>query len=131
MPGNGANPVVKVPEFWRKDLPNGAKIIGTQNTEIPTVTISITIPGGHLLQANDLSKVGLAAYFADMMREDTKNYTAEQLAVELQKLGSFGECSEQYRWHYLLVTVVKEKPGCNAGPAAGAHVQSQVYRSSL
>jgi len=88
VPGNGPNPVVKVPAFWRKDLPNGAKVIGTQNTEIPTVTLSITIPGGHLLQANNLSKVGLAAYFADMMGEDTKNYTAEQLTMELQKLGS-------------------------------------------
>ncbi|HLG39927.1 MAG TPA: pitrilysin family protein, partial [Chitinophagaceae bacterium] len=53
-PGNGPNPVVKVPSFWRKDLPNGIKMIGTENREIPTVTISITIPGGHLLQANNL-----------------------------------------------------------------------------
>ncbi len=88
IPGNGPSPLVKVPEFWRKDLPNGAKVIGTQNNEIPTVTLSISIPGGHLLQASDLSKVGLAAYFADMMGEDTKNYTAEQLTMELQKLGS-------------------------------------------
>ena len=88
MPGNGPAPVVKVPKFWRKDLPNGAKVIGTENTEIPTVTLSITIPGGHLLQANDLSKVGLASYFSDMMMEDTKNYTAEQFGIELQKLGS-------------------------------------------
>ncbi len=88
IPGNGPNPTVKVPQFWRKDLPNGARVIGTENTEIPTVTLSITIPGGHLLQAADLSKVGLASYFADMMEEDTKNYTAEQLSVELQKLGS-------------------------------------------
>ena len=88
MPGSGPNPVVKVPKFWRKDLPNGAKIIGTENTEIPTVTLSITIPGGHLLQANDLSKAGLASMFAAMMNEDTKNYTAEQITIELQKLGS-------------------------------------------
>lgn len=88
MPGNGANPVIKVPAFWRKDLPNGAKVIGTENNEIPTVTLSITIPGGHLLQASDLSKVGLASYFSDMMMEDTKNYTSEQFGVELQKLGS-------------------------------------------
>ncbi|MBL7730939.1 MAG: insulinase family protein, partial [Chitinophagaceae bacterium] len=32
--------------------------------------------------------VGLASFFASMMNEDTKNYTAEQMAVELQKLGS-------------------------------------------
>ena len=88
MPGTGPNPTVKVPKFWKKDLPNGAKVIGTENTEIPTVTFSLTVPGGHLASANDLSKAGLASFFTDMMMEDTKNYTAEQLAVELQKLGS-------------------------------------------
>jgi zinc protease len=88
MPGQGANPTVKVPAFWKKDLAGGIKIIGTENTEIPTVTITITIPGGHLLQANDLSKAGLASLFSDMMSEDTKNYSAEKLSVELQKLGS-------------------------------------------
>lgn len=88
IPGNGPNPSVKVPKFWRKDLPNGIRMIGTESTEVPTVTITITIPGGHILQANDTSKIGLASMFASMMNEDTKNYTAEQMAVELQKLGS-------------------------------------------
>jgi len=88
VPGSGSNPVVKVPKFWRKDLPNGAKVIGTESNETPTVTLSITIPGGHLLQANDTAKLGLAGFFAGMMNEDTKNYSAEQLTIELQKLGS-------------------------------------------
>ncbi len=87
-PGNGANPVVKVPAVWKKDLPYGVKMIGTETTEIPTVTLTITIPGGHILQAADTSKTGLASMFSSMMNEDTKNYTAEQMAVELQKLGS-------------------------------------------
>lgn len=88
IPGNGANPIVKVPKFWRKDMPNGVKMIGTESSEVPTVTITINIPGGHLLQANDTAKVGLASFFASMMNEDTKKYSAEQMAVELQKLGS-------------------------------------------
>ena len=88
MPGNGPNPIVKVPAFWKQTLPNGAKVIGTKNTEIPTVTFSITIPGGHLAQAGTISKAGLASMFADMMAEDTKNYSAEEIAVALQKLGS-------------------------------------------
>ncbi|MEO5593994.1 MAG: pitrilysin family protein, partial [Chitinophagaceae bacterium] len=87
-PGNGPNPVVKVPDFWKKNLPNGIKMIGAQNNELPTVNITITIPGGHLLEAKDTSKLGLASFFADMMNEDTKNYTAEQMSIELQKLGS-------------------------------------------
>ena len=87
-PGNGPNPVVKVPDFWKKNLPNGIKIIGAQNNELPLINITITIPGGHLLEAKDTSKLGLASFFADMMNEDTKKYTAEQMAIELQKLGS-------------------------------------------
>ncbi len=93
-PGNGSNPVVKVPPFWKKDLPSGIKIIGTANNELPTVTISISIPGGHLAQASDTSKIGLASMVADMLNEDTKKYTAEQMAVELQKLGSFISVSQ-------------------------------------
>ena len=88
LPGSGANPVVKVPAFWREDLANGIRVIGTENTELPTVTLNIKMPGGHLLQANDLNKAGLAAFFADMMNEDSKNYTAEQFSLALQKLGS-------------------------------------------
>jgi zinc protease len=87
-PGNGANPVVKVPAFWRKDWPNKIKFIGAENKELPTVTLIISIPGGHLLQARDTARVGLASMFADMMNEDTKKYTAEQMTVELEKLGS-------------------------------------------
>ena len=88
LPGNGPNPVVKVPPFWKKNLPNGIKMIGTQNTELPTVTLSISIPGGHLAQAKDTSKTGLAGMVADMFSEDSKKYTAEQMSIELQKLGS-------------------------------------------
>ena len=35
-----------------------------------------------------MSKAGVASFFARMMNEDTKNYTAEQFGEELQKLGS-------------------------------------------
>ena len=87
-PGNGANPIVRVPKFWRKDMPNGIRMIGTESNETPTVTITITVPGGHILQTNDTAKIGLASLFSSMMNEDTKNYSAEQMAVELQKLGS-------------------------------------------
>ena len=87
-PGNGANPVVKVPAFWKKDLDNGIKAIGTESRELPTVTISLTMPGGHLLQAGDTSKAGLSRIFTAMMNEDTKSHTGEQIQLELQKLGS-------------------------------------------
>ena len=88
IPASTAVPSVKVPVYWRKDLANGVKVIGTESNEIPLVTITLTIPGGHVMQSNDLSKAGLASFFAAMMNEDTKNYTAEKISQELQKLGS-------------------------------------------
>ncbi|TCJ13501.1 insulinase family protein [Flaviaesturariibacter flavus] len=88
MPAAGPAPVVKAPAFWKKEMANGMKAIGTFNDEAPTVAISLFIPGGHILQAKDLSKAGLASMVAAMMNEDTKNHTAEQVSVELQKLGA-------------------------------------------
>ncbi len=88
MPSSGPNPVVKIPSYWKKKIANGANIIGASYDELPIVNISITIPGGHLSEANDTSKIGLASFVADMLNEDTKNHTAEQMSVSLQKLGS-------------------------------------------
>ena len=88
MPLPGANPSVKVPAYWKKKLSNGIQMIGAAYDELPLVNISITFPGGHLAQGADTSKIGLAGFTASMLNEDTKNYTAEQMAVALQKLGS-------------------------------------------
>lgn len=69
-------------------MEGGIEAIGTENTELPIVTISVKIPGGHLMQANNLSKSGLASFFASMMNQDTKKRSAEDFSKELQKLGS-------------------------------------------
>ena len=88
MPGAGSNPTIKVPAYWKKTLNNGVKLIGAEYKELPLVNISVTIPGGHLAQSNDTSKIGLASFVGSMLNEDTKKYSAEQISVELQKLGS-------------------------------------------
>jgi zinc protease len=88
IPASGANPVVKVPAFWTGALPNKMKVIGTENKEIPTVTLSISLKGGRFMEANNLNKAGWVNLFATMMNEDTKNYTVEQMSTELEKLGS-------------------------------------------
>ena len=88
MPGAGSNPQTKVPLYKKKQLPNGISMISASYTELPLVNISFTIPGGHLAQAADTSKIGLAGFVANMLNEDTRYHTAEQMSVELQKLGS-------------------------------------------
>ena len=87
-PASGKNPVVEVPKYWTAKAPNGIKMIGSQNTEIPSVSISISIKGGSDLLLNNTDKAGLAGIVGRMLNEDTEKYTSEQFSSELQKLGS-------------------------------------------
>ena len=88
QPGLGANPVVKVPEFWNEKFANGIKVIGTTSDEIPTVTLQLTINGGHKMDAKNKDKAGLASLTGAMMNEATENYTSEEIQEKLRKLGS-------------------------------------------
>jgi len=86
QPGAGANPVVKVPAIWQNQLPNGLKVIGTRNTELPTTTMLLTIQGGHRLEP--LGKAGLASLTAGMLNEGSEKYTGEEFSAALERLGS-------------------------------------------
>ena len=88
IPPSGPNPVVKVPDFWKKTLANGITAIGVENNEIPVVNLNIYLKGGTILEQNNLSKAGLASIFTSMMNEDTKKRTGEQISLALDKLGS-------------------------------------------
>lgn len=79
-------PLVQAPPYWRTALSNGAQIIGTQSTEIPTVTLRLAFGGGQL--AESPSQYGIASLTAAMLEEGTEQYSAEAFEVELQKLGA-------------------------------------------
>lgn len=81
-----ANPLVTMPDFREEALPNGIEFIGTQNDEVPLVSLRLVFEGGHLLE--DPSQYGLAQLTAAMMNEGTENYSAEEFEKELDKLGS-------------------------------------------
>ena len=88
LPGNGPNPVVKVPPFWRTTLPSGVDVIGAASRELPTVALTLSLPGGQLGLAATPAKAGLAQLYAAMMNEDTQDRSAEQMQLVLQTLGS-------------------------------------------
>ena len=85
-PGAGANPLPKVPVLWTEAFPNGMKLIGTKNDEIPTISITISMEAGH--RADPLAKAGLSDLTSSMMNESTKQHTAEQISDMLSLLGS-------------------------------------------
>ena len=88
MPASGANPVVKVPDFWKKKLSNGVTAIGVENNEIPVVNVNVYLKGGNILEQKDLSKAGLTNLFTSMLSEDTKDRSSEEINLALEKLGS-------------------------------------------
>lgn len=88
IPTPGAAPLVPVPNFWRTELDNGIKMIGTYSDEVPSVTIQMTIKGGHKMDAYNPQKAGLASLTASMMNESTENYTSEEIQEELRLIAS-------------------------------------------
>ncbi len=88
-PTPGAAKTVKAPEFYQTTLKNGMKVLGTNATESPIINITINLEGGDMaLTPDQLKKFGLAQLATSLMNEGTKNYTTEQIAAELEKLGS-------------------------------------------
>ncbi len=88
IPTPGAAPLVPVPDFWTSTFANGIKLIGTESDEVPSVTIQITIKGGHKMDAYEPQKAGLASLTASLMNESTENYTSEEIQEELRLIAS-------------------------------------------
>jgi len=87
-PEPGPSPLVPVPDFWKDNMANGIKVIGTESNEIPTVALQLTINGGHKMDQFEPTKSGLAVMTAQMLNESTENFTSEEIQEELRKLGS-------------------------------------------
>jgi len=86
VPGSGPNPSITVPDLYRATTGNGVSIMGAINDEVPTTTISVRIAAGQTRET--LDRLGLANLTAGMMDEATEKSSAEDIANELEKLGS-------------------------------------------
>ncbi len=87
-PASTGVPVIKVPPFWTVNLASGVKVTGSENKEIPALTLILTIRGGGLLAAVNPAKAGLPAIMGQLLNEDTRHLTSEQMNSALEKLGS-------------------------------------------
>ncbi|MFT5161628.1 MAG: zinc protease [Alteromonadaceae bacterium] len=76
----------KVPDFWRKTLSNGIRILGSQSTETPTTSLLLKIPAGHFYES--VNKTGLSTLLVGVLDEGTLKHTGEQMSQMLEKLGS-------------------------------------------
>lgn len=85
-PPYGATPVLKVPPVWDTTLPNGMRVLGIDNREVPLVQFDIAIDGGLLL--DKLDKVGVANLMARMMTQGTATKTPQELEEAILQLGA-------------------------------------------
>ncbi|NLN31757.1 MAG: insulinase family protein [Bacteroidales bacterium] len=85
-PPPGEEPEVNIPAIWRASLKNGIRVYGINNTELPLVSIKLTIDGGVLQDNTDLP--GVAGMLAAVLPQGTKNKTPEELEEEIELLGS-------------------------------------------
>ncbi|MDP2537762.1 M16 family metallopeptidase [Alteromonas stellipolaris] len=104
QPKAGEAPVVTVPDYWERELANGVNVLGVTMSETPTVALTISMDGGMLLDAE--GKAGTAYLTALMMNESTQNYTNEELANELAKLGSSIRFSAAGRYSQVYVSTL-------------------------
>ncbi len=86
QPAPGANPVVKLPAYYQEKFPNGTKVIGTVDNDLPIVSILMSFPAGHVVES--LNQAGIANLLSDMLNESSQKYTTEEITNELGKLGS-------------------------------------------
>jgi zinc protease len=85
-PKFGKSPTITLPDVWTSTLDNGVEVLGIEHTELPLVSFSIRILGGHALDTKD--KVGTANLVTSMMMEGTATKTPQQLEKALGELGA-------------------------------------------
>lgn len=85
-PMQGASPVVVSPAYWTGKFSNGVTYIGAQTTELPSVTVQLSVACGH--RYTDPAKAGVSSLTAAMMNEGTVKFTAEEITEKLDRLGS-------------------------------------------
>lgn len=87
-PAHGPAPIVPVPDFWTSHFQNGARSIGAFDNSIPISNISLVIDGGARSVSNPNEQAGLSNLMAMMLNESTLKRSSEEIARELDLLGS-------------------------------------------
>ncbi|MEZ9230621.1 M16 family metallopeptidase [Vibrio amylolyticus] len=86
MPPVAGGVKAQMPKLYELYFDNGAELLGTTTSEVPTVQIEIYLPAGE--RHVPRGKEGLANLTAALMEEGTQLRTLEHLKAELDKLGS-------------------------------------------
>ena len=87
IPTPGTIPVLRVPDWTKTQLSNGATLIVSERHNLPLVSFNITFLGG-ANQFEVANRRGVASLTASMLTEGTKTRTGDQISDALQLLGT-------------------------------------------
>ena len=85
-PKMGESPQLDIPATWTATLDNQLEVYGIEQNELPLVTFSMVLEGGHLL--DNLDKNGVANLMTDIMMAGTADKTPEELEKAIERLGA-------------------------------------------
>lgn len=85
-PPYGPAPQIAPPTIWSGSLPNGLRLSGIENHELPLVQFQLSIDGGRLL--DDPDTPGAAALTARMLDRGTAHRTPAELENAFKALGA-------------------------------------------
>ncbi len=77
---------VKLPDFERRVLPNGAVLLLMPKADVPMISLRAVVRGGAEADAAELA--GLSAVTAELLRRGTPSRTADQFSEQLDSLGA-------------------------------------------
>ncbi len=86
VPDYGVLKQVKLPEVNQTKFDNGLQVLSIEHNELPLVSFSIRVLGGHSLDPN--GKDGVANLLTSLMMEGTKNKTPQALEKALGEIGA-------------------------------------------
>lgn len=85
-PAPGPAGSFRAPSVWHDQLANGVRVLGSPYTELPLVSLSLSVPGGHLRE--ELGQLGLSSLTAAMMNEGTRSLDTLAFTQRLDALGA-------------------------------------------
>ena len=77
---------VRLPEYSREQLPNGATLILLPKHDVPLISVRAVFRGGAEAEPQGLN--GISGITAELMRRGTEKRTAEQIDLDLDFLGA-------------------------------------------
>lgn len=86
LPDTDDPPVAKFPEFQRKTLSNGLKIVLAERSAVPVVNFNLLVDAGYA--ADQFALPGTASLAMNMLDEGTKSRSALQISDEIAMLGA-------------------------------------------